>query len=140
MNSFLFLYRFSASQKSLDNYFFRKFTDKSLLNRFSLLINYIMWSYQFSTSSCFPRFSRCRFFWVQVFQGSGFSGSRARVQVLEVAQQLIWFSYKRADSQITSDYEWLQPQLAIALGINTSIVSYDYIDSLFYTYGIVLAM
>ena len=88
-----------------------------------------------------PGFSGFRFFRVQVFQGLGpRSGSRARVQVLEVAQQLIWFSYKRADSQITSDYEWLQPQLAITLGINTSIVSYDYIDSLFYTYGIVLAM
>ena len=34
-----------------------------------------------------PGFTRFRLFWVQVFQGPGFSrfGSRARVQVLEVA-------------------------------------------------------
>ena len=77
LNSFLFLSRFSVSLKSLNNYFFRRFAYKSLLNRFSVLINYIMWSSNhFSTSSCFPRFSGSRFFGVQVFQGLGSSGSR----------------------------------------------------------------
>ena len=104
LSPFLFLSRVSASLKSLNNYFFRRFDYKSLLNRFSVLINYIMWSSNhFSTSSCFPRFSGSRFFRVQVFQGLGFSGSRffrvqvflgpgfsrsgyrVRVQVLEVA-------------------------------------------------------
>ena len=74
LNSFLFLSRFSVSLKSLNNYFFRRFPYKSLLNKFSVLINYIMWSFNhFSTFSCFPRFSGPRFF-------------RARVQVLEVAE------------------------------------------------------
>ena len=104
LNSFLFLSRFSVSLKSLDNYFFRWFAYKSLLSRFSVLINYNMWSSNhFSTSSRFPRFtgsrffrvqvfqgpgfSRSRFSWVQVFHGPGFSGSGSRVwvQVLEVA-------------------------------------------------------
>ena len=91
LKSFLFLSRFSVSLKSLNNYVFRKFAYKSLLNRFSVLINYIMWPFNhFSTSSCFPRFSRSRFFRVQVFQGLGSSGSRFfRVQVLEVA--IVWF-------------------------------------------------
>ena len=60
-----------------------------------------MWSSNhFSISSCFPCFSESRFFRVQVFQGPGFSrcgsrvrvqvqdpwsGSRVRVQLLEVA-------------------------------------------------------
>ena len=56
LNSFLFLSRFSVSLKSLIN--FRRFACKSLLNRFSVLINYIMSSSNhFSTSSCFPGFS-----------------------------------------------------------------------------------
>ena len=90
---------------TVDNYFFRCFAYKSLLSRFSVLINYNMWSSDhFSTSSRFPRFSGSRFFRVQVFQGLGFSGSRffrvqvfqcpgfsrsgsrVRVQVLEVAR------------------------------------------------------
>ena len=87
---------------------------KSLLSRISVLINYTMQSSNHcSTSSCFPRFlwSRfsgfrffrvqyfkvqvfqtpdfcgSRFFRVQVFQSSRFSGSgsKVRVQVLEVA-------------------------------------------------------
>ena len=112
LNSLLFLSRFSVSLKSLDNYFFRWFAYKSLLNRLPVLINYIMWSFNnFAISSCFPRFSgskffrfqvflglgfyRSRFFRVQFFQGSGFhvfqgpgflgSKSRVQVQVLEVA-------------------------------------------------------
>ena len=77
MNSFLFLSRFSVSLKSLNNYFFRWFAYKSLLSRFSVLINYNMWSSNhFSTSSGFPRFSGSRFFRAQVFQGPGFLGSR----------------------------------------------------------------
>ena len=47
-----------------------------------------MWSSNlFAASSCFPSFSWSRFFSVQVFQGSGFSGSESnlKVQVLEVA-------------------------------------------------------
>ena len=82
---------------------------KSLLSRISVLINYTMQSSNHcSTTSCFPRFlwSRffrvqyfkvqvfqtpdfcgSRFFRVQVFQSSRFSGSgsKVRVQVLEVA-------------------------------------------------------
>ena len=109
LNSFLFLSRFPVSLKSLDNYFFRWFTYKSLFSRFSVLISYNMWSSNhFSISSCFPCFSGSRFFRVQVFQGPGSgsrvqgsgpgsrsrvwvqgpgpgSESRVRVQVLEVA-------------------------------------------------------
>ena len=56
LNSFLFLSRFFDSLRSLNNYFLRTFACKSLLNRSSVLINYIMWSSNhFSTSSCFPR-------------------------------------------------------------------------------------
>ena len=89
MNSFLFLIRFSVSLKSLNNYFFRRFAYRSLLNRFSVLINYIIWSSNHcSTPSCFPRFSGSRFLRVQLFQDPGFlgSGSRIWIQVLEVAQ------------------------------------------------------
>ena len=101
LNSFLFLRRFSVSLKSLDNYFFTWFAYKFLFSRFSVLISYNMWSSNhFSISSCFPCFSESRFFRVQVFQGPGFSrsgsrvrvqvqgpwsGSRVRVQLLEVA-------------------------------------------------------
>ena len=112
LNSFLFLSRFSASLKSLDNYFFRWFAYKSLLSRLSVLISYNMWSYNhFSISSCFPCFAGSRFFRVQAFQspspGSGSrvqspgprsgsrvrvqgqgSESRFRVQVLEVAEKI----------------------------------------------------
>ena len=85
LNSFLFLNRFSVSLKSLDNYFFRWFAYKSLLSRLSVFISYNMWSSNhFSISSCFPCFSRSRFFRVQVFQGPG-PGSRIPFQVLEVA-------------------------------------------------------
>ena len=63
---------------------------KSLLSRFSVLINYtIQSSDHFSTSSCFPGFLWSRFFGVQcfrvpVFQDPGFSGSRFfRVQVFQ---------------------------------------------------------
>ena len=90
MNSFLFLNRFSVSLKSLNNYFLRGFAYKSFLNRFSVLINNIMWSSNhYSTSSCFPRFSGPRFSSFPVFQGPGFPGFRffnVRVQVLEVAK------------------------------------------------------
>ena len=90
LNSFLFLSRFSVSLKSLHNYFFRWFNYKSVLSRFSVLINYNMWSSNhFSISSCFPCFSGSRFFSVRVqrpgpgsrvrTQGPG-SGSRIRVQ------------------------------------------------------------
>ena len=69
-----------------------------LLNRFSVLINYIVWSSNhFSTSSCFsgsrffsvqvfqgPGLSGFKFLWVQVFAGPGFSGSRFfKVQVFQ---------------------------------------------------------
>ena len=76
-DSFLFLRRFSAFLKSLDNYFLRWFAYKSLLSRFSVLISYNMWSSNhFSISSRFPCFSGSRCFRVQVF--------RVRVQFLEV--------------------------------------------------------
>ena len=77
LDSFLFLRRFSAFLKSLDNYFLRWFAYKSLLSRFSVLISYNMWSSNhFSIPSRFPCFSRLRFFRFQVFQGPGFSESR----------------------------------------------------------------
>ena len=84
LNSFLFLSRFSASLKSLQNKFFR-FAYKSLLNIFSVLLNFIMWSpNHFSISSCFLCFLESRFFRIQVLQGLGFSGSRFfKVQVLQ---------------------------------------------------------
>ena len=66
----------------LNDYFFRWLAYKSLLlllSIFSVLINYIMWSYNlFCVSSCFPhhgpgfsgpRFLLSRFFRAQVFQG-----------------------------------------------------------------------
>ena len=57
LNSFLLLSRFSVSLGSLSNYFFRGFAYKSLLNRFSVLINYIVWSSNhFFKSSCFLSF------------------------------------------------------------------------------------
>ena len=57
----LFLFR-STSSVFLNDYFLRWLADKSLLSRFSVLINYIMWSYNiFSVSSCFPGVSRFRF-------------------------------------------------------------------------------
>ena len=81
LNSFLFLSRFSVSLKSLNNYFFKRFAYKSIHNRFSVLINHIMWSSNhFSTSSCFLRFLGSRLFRAQVFQGPGFSGSGSRFQ------------------------------------------------------------
>ena len=83
LNSFLLSSRFSVSQKSLDNYFFKRFAYKSLLSRFSVLLSYNMCSSNhFSTVSRFPCFSRSRFFSVQVFQCPSFSVSRFfRVQV-----------------------------------------------------------
>ena len=77
LNSFLFLSRFFVSLKSPDNYFCRWFAYKSLLSKFSVVISYNMWSSNyFSTPRRFPRFSRSRFFKVQVFQGPG-PGSRS---------------------------------------------------------------
>ena len=78
LNSFSFLSRFSVSLKSLNNYFFRRFAYTSLLNRLSVLINYVLCDLlmTFSTPSCFPRFSGPRFFRVEVFQCPRFSGSR----------------------------------------------------------------
>ena len=78
LNSFSFWSRFSVSIKSLNNYFFSGFSNKSLLDRLPVLINYIMWSSNhFSISSCFhvfqgPGFLRSRFFRVQNFQCPGF--------------------------------------------------------------------
>ena len=63
----IFLSTFSVF---LNDYFFKWLAYKSLLSRFSVLINYIVWSYNlFSISSCFWRFSWFRVFKVQVFQG-----------------------------------------------------------------------
>ena len=68
LNLFLLLSTFSVF---LHDYFFGWFAFKSRFNRFSVLVNYIMWSYNlFSVSSCFPRFTWSRFFWVHV-QGLG---------------------------------------------------------------------
>ena len=80
MNSFLFLSRFFVSLKGLNNYFFIRFAYKSLLNRFPLLINYIIGSSNhFSTSSCFPLFLGSRFFRVRVQDpGPGFRSNHCR--------------------------------------------------------------
>ena len=103
LNSFSFLSRFSVSLKSLNNYFFRRFAYMSLLNRLSVLINYIMGSSnQFFYIQLFPTFfrvevfrvqvfqgpgfSRSRFFWAQVFQGQDFSGSRFFCKVFNMTQ------------------------------------------------------
>ena len=85
LNSFSFLSRFSISLKSFNNYFCRRFAYKSDLNRFSVLINYIVWSSNhFFTSSCFLSFLGSRLFRVQVFQSPGFWRSRFfRVQVFQ---------------------------------------------------------
>ena len=67
---FLFFSHFLTSSTNLDDYFFRWLAYKSLLSRFSLLINYIMsFSNLFSDSSYFPCFSWSRVFRVQGFQG-----------------------------------------------------------------------
>ena len=72
LNLFLFLSLFSVF---LNNCFFRWLAYKSLLSRFLVLINYIMWSYNL-------------FSVIHVFHGPGCSGSESRVwvQVLEVTQ------------------------------------------------------
>ena len=100
LNSFLFLSRFSVSLKSLNNYFFRWFSYKSLLKIFSVLINYIMWSSNhFSTSSCFLRFlgsafSGSSFSRVQVFQAPGpGSGCRFRSNPLFSGVSIVGFDY-----------------------------------------------
>ena len=97
-NSFLFLSRFFVSLKSLNNHFFRRFASKSLLNRFSVLINYIMWSSNNFLHPGVLRFlgSEPRLFRVQVLQGPGFSGfgSRVQVQVLEVALYIFKHRHK----------------------------------------------
>ena len=57
--------------------FFRWLDYKSLLSRFSALINYIVWSYNlFFCIQLFPTFFMVQVFMVLVFQGPGFSGSR----------------------------------------------------------------
>ena len=76
LNSFSFFLKSPSS-------YFQMVCYKSLLSRFSVLINYTMWSFDlFTASSCFHIFLD-----VQGFQGPGFSGfgSRVFVQVLEVA-------------------------------------------------------
>ena len=78
----MWLPRWEPSLKSLNNYFSRMFAYKSFINRFSMLMNYILWfSNHFSTSSYFPRFSGCRFFIIQVHQGPSSSGFQSRVVV-----------------------------------------------------------
>ena len=74
LNLFLFMSIFSVF---LNDYFFRWLAVKSLLSRFSLLVNYIMWSCNiFSVSSCSQCFSWSWFFRVQVQDlGLGFRGS-----------------------------------------------------------------
>ena len=101
LNSIFVLSRFSATLKSLNNYFFRWFAYKSLLSRFSVLISYNMWSSNhFSMSSCFACFSGSRFFRVQVFPGPGFrssheirleqQGTRFFRRMIFVQKQEIW--------------------------------------------------
>ena len=55
--------------------FFRWLAYKSLLSRFSVLINYVMWSDNlFSLSSCFPCFSWSSLFAVRIFRFQVFQG------------------------------------------------------------------
>ena len=94
MNSFLFLSTFYVFLKRINNYFFsddlltsfflgdcqcyciRCGAYEFLFSRFSVFLNYTMWSSNlFSASSYFSRFSWPRFFRVQIFQGRGFLGS-----------------------------------------------------------------
>ena len=65
LNLFLSLNTFSVFRS---DFFFRWPAYKSLLSRFSVLINYIMWSDNLlSVSSCFPCFSWSSLFRVQDF-------------------------------------------------------------------------
>ena len=67
---FFFLLFLRAFSVFLNDYFLRCLACKSLLSRFSVIINYIMQSCNlFSVSSCFPNVSGLRFFSTQVFQG-----------------------------------------------------------------------
>ena len=115
------LSRFSVSLKSLNNYFFRTFPYKSLLNRFSVLINYYMWSLNhFSTSSCFPRFSGFRFFRVQIFQGPGFSGSRFFwVQVFQGPGPRSGSRFQKQPSQVTIIIlNWVKHSYSLWVSLN----------------------
>ena len=90
LNLFLFISTFSVF---LNDYFFKWLDYKSLLSRFSLLINYIMWSYNiFSVSNCFPHFSWSWFFRVQVQDlGPGFRSSPTLVDIFSYAEEeKIW--------------------------------------------------
>ena len=107
---------------------------KSLLSRFSVLINYTMWSFNlFTASSCFPHFSRrpdfwkSRFFKVQVFQDPGFSGSRFfRVQVFQgpgfsgsrffrVRVQGLGPGFRSSPIFVVKDYQWIQKTFGLYL-------------------------
>ena len=98
------LSKIPVSLKSLNNYFFRRFLYKSLLNRFLVLISYIMRSFNhFSTFSCFPRFSESRFFRVRVQgPGPGFRGTYSQhMQCVQCLSQHIFVEkYSSADDDI----------------------------------------
>ena len=85
LNLFLLLSTFSIFLKSFSNYYFRWLAYKSLLSRFSVLINVFFQVFQS------PGFAGSRFCKVQVLQGPDFSWSSSRsnsrvwVQLLEVA-------------------------------------------------------
>ena len=84
---FLFLSAFSVF---LNDYFFRWLACKSLLSRFSVIINQIMQSYK--SFFCIQLF--LMFFRIDVFQHPGLSGSESRLWVhgLEMAQrQCVYF-------------------------------------------------
>ena len=108
LNSFLLLVLriFSVFLKSLSDYFFSWLAYKSLLNRFSVLINYtVLYGLPvfFSAINCLSRFSWSRLSRVQVFQGPGFSGSGSRprlwVQALEVARSINMFIEEHVNMQ-----------------------------------------
>ena len=85
LNSFSFFLKSPSS-------YFQMVCYRSLLSRFSVLINYTMWSFDlFTASSCFPHFS-----WRPGFSRSG---SRVCVQVLEEAPKawlLVTFSKNKS--------------------------------------------
>ena len=89
LNLFLFLSTFSVF---LNDYFFRWLAYKFVFSRFSVLTNYILWSYNFfSVSSCFSCFSWFRIFWVWVQGvGPGLRSSPTIVRIFSYVEEKMW--------------------------------------------------
>ena len=101
-------------------------------------------SNHFSISSRFTCFSRSRFFRVEVFQGPGFSeprffrvqvfkvrvlgpgsGSRVRVQVIEVAVSVV------TQSTFTWEAKWTHTGLRFQTGVKTLLFTWTFISAAF---------